>query len=275
MCSDLLKPGGYARQVTYLEALTAAMSAIGAFDIDAFILATAGLAGGDGDRDAAILQNTEAYVEGLERDPHFTLAGNAKEPKKVGTNLELFDCLTCDKCIPVCPNDANFTMTIAPREIAVHRLRRNGASWELVPAEPLVLKKKHQIASFADFCNECGNCDIFCPEDGGPYLEKPRFFGTEEQWQTWSEHDGFFLERRVGEHHVRGRFRGMEYGAVFTNGSARYSGPGFAIQFERADLAGTITGEAEGEVDMWWYHVMDVVRQSVYESGDVNWVSAP
>ena len=121
---------------------------VGARGIDEFILAVAGMspsasATAGTDRDAAILQNTERYVEGLERDRHFTLDGNRQEPKKVGTRLELFDCLTCDKCIPVCPNDANFTMTIAPGEIVVHKLRRRGDAWQLELADPLVLKKKH------------------------------------------------------------------------------------------------------------------------------------
>ena len=31
---------------------------------------------------------------------------------------------------------------------------------------PLRIEKKHQIATFADFCNECGNCDVFCLADG-------------------------------------------------------------------------------------------------------------
>ncbi|GIS37006.1 MAG: hypothetical protein Ct9H90mP9_0360 [Pseudomonadota bacterium] len=49
----------------------------------------------------------------------------------------------------------------------------------------MVLEKKHQIANFADFCNECGNCDIFCPEDGGPYVLKPRFFGSRESFREF------------------------------------------------------------------------------------------
>jgi len=35
-----------------------------------------------------------------------------------------------------------------------------------------------QIACYADFCNECGNCDTFCPEYGGPYIKKPTLFAA-------------------------------------------------------------------------------------------------
>ena len=53
-------------------------------------------------------------------------------------------------------------------------------------------RERHQIAVFQDFCNDCGNCDTFCPEEGGPYLEKPRFFGTLDGWHRWRDRDGFF-----------------------------------------------------------------------------------
>lgn len=271
VCTDLLKPGGYARQLTYLQALCAAMDRAGASDIDGFIRAVSGIPGAT--RDAAVLRNTETYVEGLELDPHFTLAGNSKIPKKIGTTLELFDCVTCDKCVPVCPNDANFTMTIAAREIPVETLQKAGDQWTVELGTPLVLTKKHQIANFADFCNECGNCDIFCPEDGGPYLEKPRFFSSESEWKKFAKHDGFYLEHDANRSRVLARFGGGDYAAAFADRRLSYAGPGFDIQFTRDDLAGTVSGEATGTVDMRWFHIMDLVRESIYESGDVTWVS--
>ena len=88
-------------------------------------------------------------------------------------------------------------------------------------------RKHHQIANFQDFCNDCGNCDTFCPEDGGPYLEKPRFFGSLEAWQRAGTRDGFFVERRGRRGRGVGRLRGVEYllevdrprdRAVFTDG---------------------------------------------------------
>ena len=225
VCTDLLKPGGYARQAGYARALIERMDAIGARTIEEFIIGTAGqspsgqasigqASTGKAALDAAILHNTKEYVRGLAADPHYSLAGNAKLPKKVGTSLELFDCLACDKCIPVCPNDANFAMTVTPREVMAYSLRDVDGSWEAEDHGTVALAKKHQIANFADFCNECGNCDIFCPEDGGPYvLEKPRFFGTfEADWTASSSlsHDGFYMERAETTQTVHGRFDARE-----------------------------------------------------------------
>jgi putative selenate reductase len=88
---------------------------------------------------------------------------SADLPRKIGRQLKFFDCLACDKCIPLCPNDANFTVRM--------------------PSTPqLPLKVAKQLVHFSDFCNDCGNCDVFCLEDGGPYLLKPRLFVNRERW---------------------------------------------------------------------------------------------
>ena len=67
--------------------------------------------------------------------------------------------------------------------------------WRQERLGTLSVAQKHQIGNFADFCNECGNCDIFCPEDGGPYVLKPRFFGTQAAWEIFPHHDGFYVQR--------------------------------------------------------------------------------
>ena len=43
-----------------------------------------------------------------------------------------------------------------------------GGGWREVDRRLYRALKPTQIAIFADACNECGNCDVFCPEDGGP-----------------------------------------------------------------------------------------------------------
>ncbi len=274
VCTDLLKPGGYGRQTGYAKELIDRMDAVGADDTNDFILKVCEQSGQTADSlDAAILHNTRAYVQGLGKDPHYSLTGNSKLPKKIGKTLELFDCLTCDICIPVCPNDANFTLTIDPREVPSYTLRKVGDAWKVKDGGSISLAKKHQIATFADFCNECGNCDIFCPEDGGPYLSKPRFFGSEAEWRRYPTHDGFFLEQRGATQRLFSRFSGTEFVTEWNGDLVAHSGDGFAIDFERNDPATTVSGHARGEVDMHWFHIADVLRESVYESGDVNWVT--
>ncbi|GMU63610.1 MAG: hypothetical protein AMXMBFR34_53730 [Myxococcaceae bacterium] len=133
----------------------------------------------------------------------------------------LFNCLTCDKCVPVCPNHANFTYALPATTLPVVKLTRSAdGAWSKATAAPLVIEKKHQLANYADFCNECGNCDIFCPEDGGPYVLKPRFFGSEKTWATGG--DGFFVAKDGA---ARDRFNGRE----FALSGQRFSGMGFEL----------------------------------------------
>ena len=230
-CSDLLKAGGYSRATTYFRELDSRMDRLGVNTIPDYIIKAYGNAEqalsecGKDVEDSKIdecrkaleegtsiieaagedlygrwlsqckLLNTQTYAENATLDQRYALVKNSKPPTKVGSMLELFDCLTCDKCIPVCPNDANFMLSIPPEQVPVKTLTFQDGSWSVEESGKLVLEKKHQIANFADFCNECGNCDIFCPEDGGPYVLKPRFFGSRESFREFSNHDGFFIER--------------------------------------------------------------------------------
>ena len=50
----------------------------------------------------------------------------ARSPRKIGSKLWLFDCINCDKCVPVCPNDANFVYDTAPLRTGLRALTRRG-----------------------------------------------------------------------------------------------------------------------------------------------------
>ncbi len=82
-------------------------------------------------------------------------------------------CLGCDqvcnKCIEVCPNRANIAVAC------------NGE-----------FKDKYQILHIDGMCNECGNCETFCPHQGAPYKDKLTLFWSEEEFNR-SKNDGFYL----------------------------------------------------------------------------------
>ncbi len=224
---------------------------------------------------AAKILNAKDYAAALAADARYKNEANRKLPPKVGTKLTLFNCITCDKCVPVCPNDANFTYTLPKATIPVVKMRPGSQiAWEKVEAAPLVFDKKHQLANFADFCNECGNCDVFCPEDGGPYVMKPRFFGSREQWAHWKQRDGFFLEKANGTQTVLGRFAGKEMTLVLAGGRATYTGDGFEARFAESDPEGTFEATGTVEIDLTYFHVMNWIRKALLESDDVNYVTA-
>lgn len=144
---------------------------------------------------AAVL-NTHEVRTRVMNDPRYRFDRNRSVPRKIGSHLVLFDCVNCDKCIPVCPNDANFSYEVEPLEapVSILKVTQDGVAEEA--GEVFRIEKSHQIANVADLCNECGNCDVFCPEDGGPFVEKPRFFASAESWEKHRHLDGFWVARR-------------------------------------------------------------------------------
>jgi putative selenate reductase len=213
-CTDLLKTGGYGRLPPYLHHLQQQMSRVGAQSVADFILDCRGqreAAGSDAVR--AGFLNTPLIVAETQVDPRYRAAQNRGVPKKIDSHLVTFDCITCDKCIPVCPNDANFVyragqLRLTYRDVEVH------PDCSVVPVgkeKVFALEKADQIANFADYCNHCGNCDTFCPEYDGPYLKKPNFYGSRRAFDVGAPHDGFLLEAVNGEHSLVCRIDGRMY----------------------------------------------------------------
>ena len=219
------------------------------------------------------LLNTRTYVEQASSHARYGFEKNSTPPRKVGSMLELFDCLTCDKCIPVCPNDANFALNIPPGETEILEFEQHSDRWHLKDRKTLKLEKKYQIGNFADFCNECGNCDIFCPEDGGPFVLKPRFFGNLESFQHFSSYDGFFIEQINETEKVYARFDGNEYSLSINGESVSYSGPDFKIMFSKDDPLNTISGEAKSTVSFENYEIMQMMKAAVTDASSVTYSS--
>jgi putative selenate reductase len=308
VCSDLLKAGGYGRAIRYLTALEARMDAVGARSIDEFIvkafghgqaaLRNLGLAGdraqacksaldGQGDLAAAagadfpawvsacLLLNTNSYVEQLLEDHRYSRSGHPAAPRKLGSTLALFDCtIACNKCLPVCPNDANFAFVIPPGSYPVERLVPTRGGWRSEPAGALVFQRHRQLGNFADACNECGNCDVFCPEDGSPYRAKSRFFGSAAAWKETPGRDGFAFALNGDVLTMHGRFDGEEVLLETSPGSKlRYAGKGFDIRVDLDDPLGSVEGQADAAVDLRGLRLMDLIRKAVTDPKANNFIS--
>ena len=230
----------------------------------------------------AALLNTPVLVAKATADPRFRREQNSKAPRKIGSRLWLFDCINCDKCIPVCPNDANFVYETAPHRSDYPHYVVQGGAVAAERAGVFEVKAAHQIANFQDFCNECGNCDTFCPEDGGPYIEKPRFFGSLDAWKALDERDGFFVLRQSDIDAVWGRIKGVEYHleidrvrdrGLFTDGVIKVE----LKHSERVAVsAGARAGAAEGHtLDFAAYLNMALAVDGVLDRRRANPVNAP
>ncbi|MEJ5306397.1 MAG: putative selenate reductase subunit YgfK [Ignavibacteria bacterium] len=82
-------------------------------------------------------------------------------------------CLMCDsvcnKCVEVCPNRANVSINVDDG-----------------------FKDQFQIVHIDKICNECGNCETFCPYNGKPFKDKFTIFSDEIEFNR-SESPGFFI----------------------------------------------------------------------------------
>ncbi|EHL10102.1 hypothetical protein HMPREF9625_01102 [Oribacterium parvum ACB1] len=113
--------------------------------------------------------------------------GNLQEPEK-GLNPDK-RCLACDhiceNCCDVCPNRANFAIKVPGVEM-------------------------HQIIHVDYMCNECGNCETFCPYNSAPYKEKFTLFHRAEEMED-SKNDGFAFVDNDGNAIVRVGGEKMNY----------------------------------------------------------------
>lgn len=99
----------------------------------------------------------------------------------------------CSVCVTVCPNRANNYYHTEAADIPVWRVTFGDGSPSFEIESYLKIQQKYQVLNMADFCNECGNCTTFCPTQGSPFSDKPRFCLTEKSFMQTE--NGFFLKK--------------------------------------------------------------------------------
>jgi putative selenate reductase len=178
ICSDLLKPGGYGRMAPMLRGLAKDLTAAGCTDLASYRALRQQSASAAGHLSVSAEYVASLHSEG--GDP-YRLEANEKLPRSVDNELEMFGCVACNFCITVCPNDAFF----------------NIKSLEGMP-------DRQQYLVLSELCNECGNCMVFCPEDGDPAMIKPRLYTDAALYeardgQGFLLHDGRIIDARADD----------------------------------------------------------------------------
>jgi putative selenate reductase len=127
--------------------------------------------------------------------------GNIKPTVEILTNSEEISfetnrCLECNficnKCVEVCPNRANLAIPVSGFE------------------------DDNQIIHLDGLCNECGNCETFCPYDGAPYKDKLTLFWSEEDMLA-NKNNGFLLLQEAEYASFKLRLGGQFYMLEFDN----------------------------------------------------------
>ncbi len=299
MSTDLLRPGGYGRLPGYLYRLADEMKEYGAGTLADFMLrrfdqvdearrraAEAGHPDGtrEFDESAACragLLNTSIASRLASEDPRYRASKNSKTPKRIDSHLDVFDCITCDKCLPVCPNAANFKYPTPKTDFEYQDLVAvDGTVQRAGEMRRFAIDRELQIACYADFCNECGNCDTFCPEYGGPYIEKPSFFGSAESWRRAAPRDGFYVQCNGAKRRIVGRIKGAECWLAIDSATGEHrfhDGSAEIVTRHDGDVVVVMTiAAANGGrhyFDMWAYHTLRYLLCGVLDSSRVNQVN--
>jgi len=153
VCTALLKPGGFGNLSAMLHTLVKGMHEAGCPTIPDLVRFRDLAARESGHRDAvAAYAATLAGEEGVRR---YGVAASTPRLRSVDRDLQTWDCVSCNLCVTVCPNDAML---------------------HLATPAGLGMTEKWQYLCLAEWCNDCGNCTTFCPERGDPSRVKPRVF---------------------------------------------------------------------------------------------------
>jgi putative selenate reductase len=117
----------------------------------------------------------------------------------------------CNKCVEICPNRANLALDFPPASINIPIIIGSTNNTLEMPRLNYALKKidfnqTTQILHLDDLCNECGNCDTFCPHIGKPYNDKLTLFSGKRFFER-SKNSGFFLQSSLNEKVLQYRCR--------------------------------------------------------------------
>src|SRR3990172_2537875 len=106
----------------------------------------------------------------------------------LSVNFEAARCLEgnfiFNKCVDVCPNRANIPISL----------------------DGEVFNDINQILHIDWMCNECGNCETFCPHQGSPYKDKITLFAGERDFSA-SKNSGFYVIKSENGVEVVSRFK--------------------------------------------------------------------
>lgn len=174
VCSDLLRPGGYGRLAQGLRSLQKTMATAGFSTLDDLCGQAHDEAVAAGYRDA--VQARVAQLRTAEGAAPYGKAARDKPLRRVEQALRPFDCVACNNCVSVCPNNAFVA---------------------LPTGDAVGLKARDQYLVLAELCNDCGNCTTFCPEEGAPQRIKPRLFFRPDAFAAGN--GGYLLSAEGGE----------------------------------------------------------------------------
>jgi putative selenate reductase len=217
--------------------------------------------------------NGQDIVPALAKDARYHARANAKPPRRVDETLALYDCINCDLCIPACPNDAIFAYEATPRDVTTTRFHGAEGTVREESGAGFLIRERHQLAVLEGACNECSNCEVYCPEHGAPFEVKERVFLTLADFERCPDLDGFCRDRdtlhaRVGGAHIRATIDPA-------SGRAFLVGPGCRcdMTWPNLELSAVPQVDEGGSLDTALLWRMRTVWEAIFESPTPNVVN--
>lgn len=240
----------------------------------------AGSAGLDGD--AVVLQATRVagrlngrhIVGGLADEPRYHARANRKEPRTIDSRLGLYDCINCDLCIPACPNDAMFPYGVTPVDVETElfSLDGNGNVTRSVGVG-FSIREEHQLAVLEGACNECSNCEVYCPEVGAPFQLKERIFLSTADFRAHPALDGFCRDGNVLHARLDGADMRLELDGRQRHGTL--TGDGFTVRLRweplEVDGGSSVRGGVTLDTAVLWR--LKTAWQAIFQSRLPNMVN--
>lgn len=101
-------------------------------------------------------------------------------------------CLLCDEvcniCTTLCPNLA---LQAYETNTVKYNLQKM-CEGKIVDDKIFEISQNQQIIHIADWCNQCANCETFCPTAGAPYIEKPHLYIDKSYFEQ--QKDGYYFD---------------------------------------------------------------------------------
>ena len=120
--------------------------------------------------------------------------------------------LLCNTCVTVCPNKALFSYEIEPKKFKLPILKiKDNALIIDDKKEEFEIKQKYQVAVYNPFCNDCGNCETFCPTSGKPSVDKPRFYNDIKEFEEELDNANIIFRHNDYEYSMKSKFEGKDH----------------------------------------------------------------
>jgi putative selenate reductase len=233
------------------------------------------------DGDATVLEATRIagrlngcdIVPPLASNARYHAKANAKTPRQVEETLALYDCINCDLCIPACPNDAIFAYEVTPIDVPTTRYHGTDGSVREHAGAHFTIRESHQLAVLEGACNECSNCEVYCPEHGAPFEVKERVFVSVEDFERFPELDGFCRDGDT----LHGRVDGEQFRAAMDSraGHTKVIGPDYRVEvvWPTLEIAGA-EFKSGATLDSAVLLRMRTVWETIFESSTPNAVNS-